>query len=778
MCGSTITCRGLRSVYGGLYGSRRGRVGQPGHPVGRKVEDVQQHAKLLRTSVGGRQPARLRILVGDLTLLRKGGFRCPTTPDQHSMMASLKTNLPQEGTTSSAGGESLPEATLASGCPSYSGGGKNCFDCTTTLALNTVTDARDVEVTGSGMDEEMELDTELMLSEDSTSMSENSRRASPMPRKRRGRPPTTGHYVGLAKAKLALIEAEREEERRRAEAEVVAASRAARTRAQAHRMPESVSEDEEFQAAGSLSQMIQENVEVIRKVATTSKNLKGGYVRALKDAAEEISKMARALQGRCSTEETKGLQADNARLRAEVAQLRQEVTEMKAHLLTPNVRTEDAEVNRQPEPQRQRQSDNEELVRTILCQVGTMINARFEALQDRLLPEKRLRPPLAADSRPELVDHSAPEAPKVSGKATGKTSGKAPKKAPGKPAQERTTEPQAPPQPRVAVEPEDQQPKEMPWSTVVKKGLKKKKDRPRVFTNTDRGKAPRAPPDSPPKTAAVVVTITPEAIAKGLTYDAVIAEAKAKIKLQDVGITTGVRFRVCATGARRFEVLGTENGPQADALAERLTQIFDGDSVRITRPAKTIEIKISGLDDSSTIDEVLASVSEAGGCAKDSLKSSGVVRDRYGVGHAWVECAVPTAKRVAAAGRLTISWVTANVTLLEPRPLRCYRCLQKGHVRAQCNAEVDRSKLCFRCGVEGHKFKGCLAKPHCTICAAAQKPAEHKLGGRGCTAPAPKITRGKKTLPQPAQQQVSVEVAMETDEGGNRNGSTSTASQS
>ncbi|XP_013170084.1 PREDICTED: uncharacterized protein LOC106119588 [Papilio xuthus] len=713
-------------------------------------------------------------------------------------MASFKTNLPQEGTTSSAGGESLPEATLASGCPSYSGGGKNCFDCTTTLALDTVTDARDVEVTGSGVDEEMELDTELMLSEDSTSMSETSRRASPMPRKRRGRPPTTGHYVGLAKAKLALVEAEREEERRRAEAEVVAASRAARARAQAHRLSESVTEDEEFQAADSLSQSIKENVEVIKKVATTSKNLKGGYVRALKDAAEEISKMTKALQNRSITEETKGLQADNARLRAEVAQLRKEVAEMKTHLLTSNTRTEAAVEIRQPEPQRQQPSDNEELVRTILCQVGTMINARFEALQDRLLPEKRLRPPLAADNRPESEGSGAPAAPKAPGlaksgqtsdKVSGKTAGKTSSKASGKPAKERTTEPQARPQTAAtAAEPDDQnQPQELPWSTVVRKGRKqKKKERPRVFTNTELGRgAPRtsraparapAPTESAPKTAAVVVTITPEAMANGLTYDAVIAEAKAKIRLQDLGIATGVRFRVCATGARRFEVLGTDNGPQADALAERLTQVFSGDLVRISRPAKTTEIKISGLDDSATVEEVLATVAETGGCLKDSLKCSGVVRDRFGVGHAWVECEVPTAKRVAAAGRLTISWVSATVTLLEPRPLRCYRCLQKGHVRAQCTAEVDRSKQCFRCGAEGHNFKGCTAKPQCSICAAAKIPADHRLGGKGCTAPAPKITRGRKTQPQPAQQ-APEEVAMETEEVGFRNGSAPSTSK-
>ncbi|XP_013139954.1 PREDICTED: uncharacterized protein LOC106104441, partial [Papilio polytes] len=527
-------------------------------------------------------------------------------------------------------------------------------------------------------------------------------------------------------------------------------------------------------AAGSLSKIIEDNVEVIRKVASTSKNLKGGYVRALKDAAEGIIKVTKALKNRCTTDETKGLQAANGHLQAEVEQLRKEVAEMKQCLQVPNAR---------PEPPR---SDNEDLVRTILCQVGTMVNARFEALEDRLLPEKRIRPPLAADTRPESIGQRAPEVPSLekrgqtSGNASRQAPGKAPEKASKKPSKGKTAEPQAQPQPTVAepVAQQEQRTTELPWSTVVKKGLKQKEtNRSRVFKNTDRRRAPRAPTVSSPKTAAVVVALTPEAVARGLTYDAVIAEAKAKIKLQDVGITTGVRFRVCATGARRFEVIGEDNGPQADALAERMTQIFSRDMVRISRPVKSTEIKVSGLDDSTTVEEVLAAVAEAGGCPTDTLKCSGVVRDRFGVGHAWVQCSVTTAKRVADAGRLTMSWVSANIKLLAPRPLRCYRCLQKGHVRAQCNSEVDRSMLCFRCGLEGHKFKECSAKPHCAICAAAKKPTNHQLGGKGCSAPAPKITRGT-SVPQPRPaQQVSVEISMETEDIGYRDGGPSSTGQ-
>ncbi|XP_045535743.1 uncharacterized protein LOC106719018 [Papilio machaon] len=689
-------------------------------------------------------------------------------------MASFKRILPQEGTAGPSSGESLPEVILTnkvsmtSGRPSYSGGPKDCLGYTTTTARTTVNEhASDLDkTTGRGQEVQeggsgeagIDLDTELMLSEDSVSasMSEGSRRANPMTRKRRGRPPTSRTYAGLAKAKHLLVEAEqREEEQSRAEAEVVAA----RAKARAHKLSEMLSdeEDEGFQAAGSLGKIIKENVEVIRKVASTSKNLKGGYVKALRDAAEVITKSTKVLQSRCVTEETKGLQAANARLQAEVAQLRKEVADMKERLLTPKERTEP--------PQH---TDNEELIRTILCQVGNMVNARFEALEDRLLPEKRIRPPLAADSRPESVVHrarevarqekSGPAPGKASGKAQAKASGNASGKAPTKSPKGKTTEPQARPQPPAAEHAAPQQPAELPWNEVVKKGLnRKRKERPRVFTNSERRRGPRPPAVNVPKTAAVVVTITPEGFASGLTYDTVIAEAKAKIKLQDVGITTGVRFRVCATGARRFEVVGTENGPQADALAARLSQIFDGGLVRVSRPAKTTEIRISGLDDSMTVEEVLAAVAQTGDCAKENLRCSGVVRDRFGVGHAWVECPVATAKQVVAAGRLTMSWVTANVRLLEPKPLRCYRCLQKGHVRAQCNSDVDRSNQCFRCGAEGHKFKECTSNPHCTVCAAAKKPADHRVGGKGCSTPAPKITRGIPTRPPPPAHQEPAE---------------------
>ncbi|CAH0723160.1 unnamed protein product, partial [Brenthis ino] len=43
----------------------------------------------------------------------------------------------------------------------------------------------------------------------------------------------------------------------------------------------------------------------------------------------------------------------------------------------------------------------EELVRSIMGQVGTMVSAHFEGLEARLLPEQRVQPPLPADAARE-----------------------------------------------------------------------------------------------------------------------------------------------------------------------------------------------------------------------------------------------------------------------------------------------------------------------------------------------------------------------------------------
>ncbi|XP_011858270.1 PREDICTED: DNA-binding protein HEXBP-like [Vollenhovia emeryi] len=65
--------------------------------------------------------------------------------------------------------------------------------------------------------------------------------------------------------------------------------------------------------------------------------------------------------------------------------------------------------------------------------------------------------------------------------------------------------------------------------------------------------------------------------------------------------------------------------------------------------------------------------------------------------------------------------------------MRCHRCLERGHTRATCPGEVDRSGGCYRCGETGHTSRGCRSAPKCPLCTDKGRPAAHVLGANICT---------------------------------------------
>lgn len=281
-----------------------------------------------------------------------------------------------------------------------------------------------------------------------------------------------------------------------------------------------------------------------------------------------------------------------------------------------------------------------------------------------------------------------------------------------------------------------------------------------------RARGPAPPPPTPgqlaarrlrpPRSAAVVITLQPAAAERGVTYAAVISEARSKINLASLEINQ-LRFKRAVTGARVLEVAGASaaSGDKADALAKKLKEVIGSEVATVSRPVKAVEIRVSGLDDSVTSGEVTAAVALSGACGVEAVTCGEVRPGASGACAAWVRCPVAAAKRILAAGRLPVGWGSARVELLDARPLRCFRCLEPGHVRALCASEVDRSDQCYRCGEPGHKAGACHAKPRCTLCAAAGRPTEHACGSRICPAPAkrsaPAAGGGLRAPPQPAR---------------------------
>ncbi|XP_063635109.1 uncharacterized protein LOC134805832 [Cydia splendana] len=552
-------------------------------------------------------------------------------------------------------------------------------------------------------------------------------------------------------AKEDLHRAKREEMRLRAEEEVAGIRVPISTRSQTGGLSSSVLPGaQDNLCAAALSQRVHKSLDGISHVAKNSGHLKGTFVKALKDATASIKETVDCLLERTSTEETRRLQAQNDALRAQLTELKSEMTQLRADFRDQFRRT--SPVPSQPKENTQPASTSrkgaakvssmeENMMRTMTAQIGLMLDARLGALglEGRLLPAQTMRPPLAHDRRAERATslHSGPTGQDT---CTELTTGTQPDSIAGtvavaspassgskqgakpKPRHKKTTLaaneaatarelPQETPTPAAA-------PLRENWKDALGKKAKKAVKKP-TAAKTSKTHAPKSAHKRklrPPRTA-VTLTLKPEAVEAGAKYETVLAEAKKRINLEDLGISA-VRFRTVATGARMLELPPDTKEAEiaADALAEKLREVLDPNVVHIQRPVKCADIRVTGLDDSAIAEEVVAAVAKLGNCAVEAVKSGVIARSHNGSGSLWLSCPVAAATKVVDAGRLKVGWISARVILLDAKPLRCYRCLETGHVGAKCDKGVDRSNLCYRCGEPGHKSRECVGVMPNVLC--------------------------------------------------------------
>ncbi|XP_011858976.1 PREDICTED: uncharacterized protein LOC105556488 [Vollenhovia emeryi] len=284
------------------------------------------------------------------------------------------------------------------------------------------------------------------------------------------------------------------------------------------------------------------------------------------------------------------------------------------------------------------------------------------------------------------------------------------------------------------------------WAEVVKKGKKKpsgakqepaaKPNKPAtVGTNKAGEKAPEgkkgkeAPKRRAPRTAAVAISFPEGQAGDGMRY------LRSQINLEEMGISS-VKHRRALNGATLLEIPGGEEAKaKADTLASRIKVVAEEKGVRVSRPTKRAEIRMKDLDESITTEEVRDAVARVGEGPKEEIKVGPIRHTPSGFGTCWIQCGIEVAKRVAAARKIKVGWVAARVELLEPRPLVCFKCLERGHVRGQCRSTVDRSNMCYRCGQEGHKAQSCGETPKCAVCSSKGLPSNHKAGGAACKPP-------------------------------------------
>ncbi|CAG9793180.1 unnamed protein product [Diatraea saccharalis] len=119
-------------------------------------------------------------------------------------------------------------------------------------------------------------------------------------------------------------------------------------------------------------------------------------------------------------------------------------------------------------------------------------------------------------------------------------------------------------------------------------------------------------------------------------------EAKEEINLSDLGIL-GIKFGVATTGAKLLKFLGTNI----------LRDVF-GSEVRVTRPVKRVDIRLTNLDDSITPSEMRATIAGRCVCSADGIVLGPLIEGDDGLNVALERCPVRAADLLLKEGRLQI----------------------------------------------------------------------------------------------------------------------------
>lgn len=243
------------------------------------------------------------------------------------------------------------------------------------------------------------------------------------------------------------------------------------------------------------------------------------------------------------------------------------------------------------------------------------------------------------------------------------------------------------------------------WTEVVKKGMQRYK--------------PKAP-----RPEAIIIGKIGEA-----TYSDILKKVKKDEKLRKLGEDVN-KIRKTRTGEMILELKKSQDG-NTNKYKEELTKVLgDQANVKLVGSEKTVVVK--DLDEVTTKEEIVEAIN---GIAPNYKLTLDVVRSLRkgfaGTQVAMLSLPSKLAFDLINLGKIKVGWVVCRLRE-NTTPIRCFKCLEHGHIAKNCLSKVDRSKCCINCGKGGHTAKMCREKPECAICVTNGLDANHPTGGRQC----------------------------------------------
>ncbi|KMQ84932.1 gag-pol polyprotein, partial [Lasius niger] len=196
---------------------------------------------------------------------------------------------------------------------------------------------------------------------------------------------------------------------------------------------------------------------------------------------------------------------------------------------------------------------------------------------------------------------------------------------------------------------------------------------------------PKAVVRKPPKTAAVMI------VGRGddFSYAEALKKARESISLDALEIDR-TKIRRAANGGILIEVLGLGGSGKALALKEKLHDVLRDRAV-VSRLVAKGEIRLVGLDCTTSANEVLNVVASLGGCLEDDVKVGAIRPLNNGLYTVWVQCPLGAVAKLSHMRKVKIGWTLARVEALNARPLQCFKCWRFGHLKSSCSFAEDFS---------------------------------------------------------------------------------------